>query len=114
MKQNPKTIKQILNISFLSVSIPALILLLVLTCYTISRQIHADQSDTEIQLSQVTTHMEEVLKRSETQLNNLVVPGSPFHSFHYSNTQLLSMIMTLRFIIMEWITRNALPMCCVI
>lgn len=88
MKQNPKTIKQILNISFLSVSIPALILLLVLTCYTISRQIHADQSDTEIQLSQVTTHMEEVLKRSETQLNNLVVPGSPFHSFHYSNTQL--------------------------
>ena len=68
MKQNPKTIKQILNISFLSVSIPALILLLVLTCYTISRQIHADQSDTEIQLSQVTTHMEEVLKRSETQL----------------------------------------------
>lgn len=87
-KQNPKTIKQILNISFLSVSIPALILLLVLTCYTISRQIHADQSDTEIQLSQVTTHMEEVLKRSETQLNNLVVPGSPFHSFHYSNTQL--------------------------
>lgn len=28
MKQNPKTIKQILNISFLSVSIPALILLL--------------------------------------------------------------------------------------
>lgn len=79
MKQNPKTIKQILNISFLSVSIPALILLLVLTCYTISRQIHADQSDTEIQLSQVTTHMEEVLKRSETQLNNLVVPGSPFH-----------------------------------
>lgn len=88
MKQNPKTIKQILNISFLSVSIPALILLLVLTCYTISRQIHANQSDTEIQLSQVTTHMEEVLKRSETQLNNLVVPGSPFHSFHYSNTQL--------------------------
>ena len=82
MKQNPKTIKQILNISFLSVSIPALILLLVLTCYTISRQIHADQSDTEIQLSQVTTHMEEVLKRSETQLNNLVVPGSPFQRYY--------------------------------
>lgn len=88
MNQHPRTIKQVLYTSFLFVSIPTLALLLILTCYTISRQIRADQTDTEIQLSQIGTRMEDVLNRSETQLNNLVSPGSPFQTFHYCDTQL--------------------------
>lgn len=88
MKHRPRKIKYILYSTFFAISVPTLLLLFLLTGYTIHRQAEADRTDIHIQLSQISTNMENILKRCETQLTNLSALGTPFQIFHHSDTQL--------------------------
>lgn len=88
MKHRISPIKHILYATLCSVSIPALLLLIILTAYTIQRQIISNRADVQLHLQQIGNNMEEVLKRSEQQLTNITAQGSVFQQLHYSNTQL--------------------------
>ena len=88
MKLRPAKIKHILSVSFFLLSVPALLLLLILTGYTIQRQMKADQADLKMTLQQIGSSMEDTLHRSEDQLTNLTALGTYFQMFHYSDTSL--------------------------
>lgn len=88
MRNKTLRIKNILFISYFSITIPALILLLVLTFYTFQRQVNANTEDYQNRLLTYSRTMHDILERSEFQLNNITAPGAPFQTFHYGDSQL--------------------------
>lgn len=88
MKHQTHQTKHILYATLCSVSIPTLLLLIILTAYTIQRQVISNRTDIQLHLEQISNNMEKVLKHSEQQLTNITAQGSVFQQLHYSDTQL--------------------------
>lgn len=88
MKKKILSTQHTLYITFWAFTLPALLLIFLLTFYTIQRQIAADTEDYQSRLSLYSSTMERVLKHSENQLNNIIALETPFQAFHYCNTRL--------------------------
>ena len=82
------SMKKILAITFFTFSVPALLLLFILSFYTIQRQADADIESYRSHLKLYKSTVERTLDNTENLLANVAINNTAFRAFYYADSQL--------------------------
>lgn len=86
MKTNSISIRKLLIVVFFSFSVPAMILLFSFSFFTVQRQVNAEISSYQDNLSAYGSNLERVLENTTDQLNSIAYGNSLFRLFSYAES----------------------------